>query len=187
MNIKDLAIKIKALIDSTDISGEREAAENMLAKLECKYGTVDFNAITMEKHKFKFHSSFEERLLLQLMYKIRGNHNFEVFNCRNSSTGRLSRTTIIFLCTEAESIEIQMLFDIYNTLYKNDLKLFQDAFIMKHDIFGEPSENIKKKEISREELMKLFALTEGMSNAVIPRALLTDKEISNEGETVSTL
>lgn len=183
MNIKDLAIKIKALMDSTDISGEREAAENMLAKLERKYGSIDFNAITMEKHEFKFHGSFEERLLIQLMYKVRGNNNFEAFNCRNSSTGRLSRTTIIFLCTEAESIEVQMLFDIYNKLYGEDLKLFQYAFIMKHAIFGESDEKTETKR-SIEELLKIKALSNGMSDAVIPRALLEDKEIVCEGETV---
>lgn len=64
MNIEDLAIKIRALMDSTDVVGEREVAGNMFAKLECKYGTIDFNSITMEKHEFKFHNSFEEHLLI---------------------------------------------------------------------------------------------------------------------------
>lgn len=82
---------------------------------------------------------------------------------RFTHSGRRARTVLGADCTKAERVEIEFLFDFYTRLWERERRALLGAFIQKHRIFT-VSDNTPPSEISKEELEKMLALMEGLSD-----------------------
>lgn len=165
MNKIELLKKIKALADR-GVDGEQETAERKLALLMEKYGITEeaLGAETSRRYDFTYHGKAQKQLLKQIVYKVT-NGGF-AYELRYTETGRKCKTTLGADCTAAEKVEIEFLFDFYTDLYERETAAFLRAFIQKHELFAEtpPDEPITRPRMSREELAKMAALMQGMSD-----------------------
>lgn len=68
---------------------------------------------------------------------------------------------------------MQIEFDFYKSLYYEELDLFQQAFIQKHNIFDLNGGSDEEKEYTIEEkqkIMRMFQMMEGMQDrSITPR------------------
>ena len=147
------------------VGGEKEQAEALLAKLSKKYG-VSIDELDEEverEYRFKYSGKAEEKLLMQIVYKVT-NESGRMFEYKYTASGRTCRNTLGAMCTEAQKIEIEFLFDFYKRLYEKEVKALLGAFIQKHELFGQLKEGEKAREISDEERKKLFAMMNGLSD-----------------------
>lgn len=56
------------------------------------------------------------------------------------------------------------MFDFYTRVWEKEREALLQAFIQKHRIFGNLKDGEKGKELSNEELEKMYALMRGLSN-----------------------
>lgn len=147
------------------IDGEQEQAQKILDKLLDKY-SLSLEEINEEKTEcfdIKYRGAEQESLLSQIIYKVTDNKNCfgDYFN---NYTKRKDRTKLWVNCTAVQKIEIEFLFDFYKTLWEKEKKAFFRAFIEKHKIFGN-ADTGEKKSLSREEIMKMYAMMNSMDDA----------------------
>lgn len=147
------------------IDGEQEQAQKILDKLLDKY-SLSLEEIEEEKIKCfnaKFKGAEEEMLLAQVIYKVTNDKDCfgDYYDTR---TNRKIPSTLWVNCTDVQRVEIDFLFDFYKTLWKQEKKAFFRAFIEKHRIFGN-TDTGEKKSLSREELMKMYAMMNSMDDA----------------------
>jgi hypothetical protein len=171
----DLARKIKALADSTEFEGEREAALKKLDLIMTKYGISesDLHDDVLGDYTFNYSTEYEERLILQVSYKVIGNRDFKTFGSYRN--GRKKRSTII-RCTPSQRVEIEFLYDFYKRLYRKEKEIFEDAFIQKHRLFGIPTDG-KGTTIDNETWEKMCMYSGGMSSDT------PHKQIERKGDT----
>ena len=165
--------KIKALAEN-GIGGEKEAAariyENLLNMLDVSPEELDYITQETRDFYFTFSNSMEERLLGQIAYKVIGDGTYYL-----KPNGKKMR----IVCTELESAEIQMLFNLYRKKLKEDLIIFYKAFIHRQQIFPDETARLYKepkyqsdKSDEAEKVMKMMA---GIERITPPRAAITHK------------
>lgn len=101
------------------VDGEKEQAAELLEKLMKKHNLsfADLDEGTTKEFDFEFHGRFEEKLLLQTVYKVTNDpKNFH--NLKYTYSGRKCRTKARVTCTEVQKAEISFLFDFYKDLFK---------------------------------------------------------------------
>lgn len=169
--------KIKALTALTErgVGGEAKNAEELLKRLMQKYEIREdeIEDEVRERRDFSYHGEEQEKLLRQIVYKVtNGGYAYSLVYSR---TGRKCRTTLGADCTIAEKIEIEFLFDFYTRLWEREKKAFLSAFIQKHEIFADiPADS--GQELSLEEIEKMCALMQGMSDESPVKALEAGKK-----------
>jgi len=160
--MKSILVKLKALADGTDFENEKTAALKKLGHLMQKHGITeaDLEDDAISTYEFKCHGRQEERLLAQVLYKVFGSRDFEIYTLRRR--GRKIPNTIGVDCTIGQKVEIDLLFDFYKELFNREIEAFFQAFIQKHQIFG--TSTAEPKEISEEETLKMLQLMRGISD-----------------------
>lgn len=161
--MKERLKKIYALA-MQGVDGEKEQAAAMLEKLIKKYG-VSIEKIDeerTEKFEMEFHGEIEKILLSQTVFKVTGSSN----NChrmRYVSSGRLCQTRACVHCTKGQKIEIELLFDFYKRLFEKEKEYLLQAFIQKHNIFGNEKSGTNNIPTD-EELKKIFSMMNCLSD-----------------------
>ena len=144
------------------VGGERENASALLDRLMKKYG-VTLEELGEEPERYydiKFKGRDEERLLMQVAYKVTGKKD-NLWYLQNVTTGRKLRAEIRLRCTAAQRVEIDFLFDFYKRKWAEEREALFRAFIQHHRIFAENGETT---EITKEEAAKLALLSQGLSD-----------------------
>lgn len=163
----DLIKKLRALAER-GVGGEKEGAQKTLERLMKKYNIqeADLSEDVEEDHDFRYRNEYEKLLLRQLFYKIVPEYKEKVYKYRS---GRGSKTTIGVTCTKAQALQIQIEYDFYRALWKEEVDFFMDAFIQKHRIFREPTEGGETDEgkMSKQDLFRMVAMMEGMQSKSI--------------------
>lgn len=169
MDKTELLKKIKALADR-GVGGEADNAETILARLMDKYGISEdeLSEETRASVEFTFSGKEQEKLLRQIVYKV--TNGGTAYGLKYTGSGRKCRTTLGAECTRAEKVEIEFLLDFYKRLWEREREAFLSAFIQKHRLFP-VRDDIEPTPISKEELMKLQALMQGMSDETPKKAL----------------
>lgn len=90
---------------------------------------------------------------------------------RYTASGRSCRTIIGADVTAAQKIEIEFLFDFYIQQYTKERKMFLEAFIQKHELFGQLKPGEEAREMTLEEIIKLRSLINGMESVSPVRRL----------------
>ncbi|MCI7099530.1 MAG: DUF2786 domain-containing protein [Lachnospiraceae bacterium] len=147
---QNLIRKLQALAER-GVGGEQETARRKIAELMAKYDIeeMDLSEEKVEVHDFQYHGEFEERLLCQVIYK-----NAEMSDIYKKSSGKGSRNTYFIYCTKSQAVQIQIEYDFYRDLWKEEIDLFYKAFVNKHHIFPESAEF--KNTLSKEETKRLM-------------------------------
>lgn len=177
MNKGELIEKIKAVKNLAErgVGGEAENAEALLTRLMKKYGISegDLSSETREGREFAFHGAEEEKLLRQIVYKV--TNGGKAYGFRYTDTGRKCRKSLGAECTAAEKVEIEFLFDFYKNLWEREKAALLGAFIQKHKLFAIRSD-IEPTILSDEEIEKMYALMNGLSNESPNRAIEAPKK-----------
>ena len=149
--LKELALR--------GVGGEKEQATAMLEKLIKKYGvSMDDLDETIEKDfEFTYHGKHEYKLLIQIAYKVK-NEIPEIYPLVYTMSGRKCNTKCLILCTEAQKVEIDFLFEFYKSLWKKEVDFLMQAYIQKHRLFGDLKPGQKGMEMSEDDLRKMNAL-----------------------------
>lgn len=165
MNEKKMELikKLKALAERGE-RGERETAQKKLEQLMTKYGIEeeDLSDDVIESHVFEYHGEFERRLLVQVAYKVFGKAvNEKMYSFRR---GKGMRSTRVFKCTKAEAIQIQIEYEFYRDLWKEEQQFFFECFIQKHRIFSTNKEEKvgNNTKMSKKDLLRMTMLMNGM-------------------------
>lgn len=185
--------KIKLLAER-GVGGEKETAMRMYEELRRKYeisdNEIEASFVKLEKRWFSFRTSLEEKLLLQIFYKVTGDTGYYVYSGQYSR--RKKRGCI---CTEVEAAEIQLLFNFYSEKMKEELEVFMIAFKQKNNLF--PDETARKykeydddkleKELTEEERLKYKKaglMSMSMEHYISPKAALetTERQENNSKE-----
>ncbi len=185
--ILDKLGKIKQLAEK-GVGGEKETAQKMYRELCQKYNISEDEAendfVKLEKRWFSYKTELEERLLLQIFYKVTGD------NTHYAYTGEYKRRKKRGIeCTAIEAAEIELLFGFYKEILKKELDVFMLAFVQKNDIY--PDETARKyekregpeRELTKEEKEKYkraaFMQT-SMDKQTPPKAAIEEKEVEAE-------
>lgn len=168
MNKADLLKKVKALAER-GVGGEATNAAEILEKMMKKYGITEaeLGEETRGRHDFEYHGKEQEKLLRQTVYKVTGGY---AYNLVYNRSGRKVKTKLGADCTPAEKVEIEYLFDFYKKLWEREKEAFLAAFIQKHRIFT-IREDVEPEELPLEDLLKMRALMDGMSDESPLRAI----------------
>ena len=146
--------KLKAIITMAKkgTKFEKRNAITILKKL-CKKHDLVFDELmedeNLQKFTFEYKGKVPEQVAYQIYFKIIGGDYIT------------SNRHYIFLETTKEKyIEFEVAFSVYQKTYKRERKnlaerhkqekkIFQDAFIQKHNLFGDPSDELKKERKQR--------------------------------------
>lgn len=166
--------KLRALAER-GVGGEKEGAQKKLDQLMKKYNIqeMDLSDELEEDHDFRYHNEYEKILLRQLFYKIVPDFKSKAYSYKY---GRGSKTTLGVSCTKAQALQIQIEYEFYRDLWKEEIDFFMEAFIQKHRIFAEPTEGggTDESEMSMVDLLRMAAMMEGMQNKSV-KPLLESK------------
>lgn len=147
------------------VGGEREQAQAILEKLLKKYSmTLDeLDDDIINDYELEYHGAEQEKLLKQTIYKVTDDkHSFG--SMRYTYSGRKCRTKLYVTCTAAQKAEIEFLFAFYVRVWEKEREALLQAFIQKHQIFGNLKDGEKATELSPEELEKLYSLMGALSD-----------------------
>lgn len=132
---KELLKKLQALAER-GVGGEKETAERKLRQLMEKYGIdeMEFAEDKLEEFEFKYKNAQEEQLIRQLFFKMFGKE----WRSRSYTYkwGKGSKSIRGIRCTKAEGIQLQIEYEFYKDLWREEMELFWNAFIQKHRIFS---------------------------------------------------
>jgi hypothetical protein len=153
----ELLKKLKALADRGE-RGERDAAQKKLTELMEKFGVedADLSDEKLEDAEFRYRDRFEEKILQQVFYKV--NHEREVYVYTKSRA-----KVLLWRCTKAEAIQAGIEYEFFNDLWRDEVKLFLEAFIQKHRIFR-TGPDAPKGEIDEEIATRMYAMMQGMQD-----------------------
>lgn len=170
---KDLLKKLQALAER-GVGGEKEGAQKKLKQLMKKYNIeeVDLSEDIEEDHDFRYHDEFEMKILHQLFYKIVPEYRKKAYTYKY---GVGSKSTYGIVCTKAQALQIQIEYEFYRELWKEEVWFFMSAFIQKHNIFP-PTSEAGKQEIDKETAMRMIAMMNGMKDKSITPMIEGDGE-----------
>ena len=131
-----LLLKLKALAQR-GVGGEKENAGEILKRLMAKYDISedDLNEDRVELHWFacKVRDLYEPHLMSQVMYMVTGKGCY-------SHVGKYANINqLACYCTPAQVVEIEACFSFYKQALQEESKVFFRAFVMKHNLFPEPT------------------------------------------------
>lgn len=145
------------------VGGEKLGAQRKLEELLKKYNIEekDISDDKQEEFEFKFSTPFEKKLLYQLFYKIVPEYQSKVYKY---IYGKGSRSICGIKCTKSEGLQIQIEYDFYRELWKEEEDFFFKCFIQKHGIFGKSSTEENKTKLTKEEIMRMQSMMQGMTD-----------------------
>lgn len=177
---RELLKKLQALAER-GVGGERETAERKLQQLMKKYGIdeMEFAEDKMEEFEFKYSNPQEEQLIRQLFFKMFGREwKTKSYTYR---FGKGSRTIRGIECTKAEGIQLQIEYEFYKDLWREEMELFWSAFIQKHRIFsirpddtGDSDEPMTEERMA--ELMRMQQMMGAMQDKTMQPLLETAEQ-----------
>lgn len=167
MTRDEILRKLKRLMALAERGGTQEeanAANIKLAELMIKHDITDeeLSDTTQNVYEFKHANNRERSLLMQVAYKVFGEWEGEYYNFMRN--GRKRKNVIGFNCTMAQKVEIDLLFDFYNELYKDAEKMLFSAFVNKHALVGTSTE-CNEPSLSPEELQKMLTMMQSLDAA----------------------
>jgi hypothetical protein len=156
--IMALLRKIKALAEA-GVEGERETAQERLDFLMKKYD-ISLDALEGEtKTKFKFRLRKDQfNFFNQICFNV-CNDDYGMWFAKRYPTGESDVYQIE--CTDAQYIEIQAKFEFYWKRYQADLEIFYRAFIQRNKLYGTPTKEDEKREMTEKD-WQILQMSQGL-------------------------
>lgn len=161
--VKSLIKKLHSLSER-GLQAEADVAQGKINELLDKYN-LKLTEVISDARKdfaFSFKSKFERKLFWCIYF-----HTLEDWNRRIYTMGRKEYVSL----TNAEYIEIDLLFNYYRKAWGKDIAFVFKAFIFKHKLFPKDRSVNKDKErtMSIEDLLKLKNLMDGLKEPSLQR------------------
>ena len=133
----ELLNKLKTLAER-GVGGEKIEAAKLLNKLLKKYkmSEADLRSEEIKEIELTFKNKEEEKLLLQVCYKVFVTEEACKDKIYRYRYGKGSRNTKLIKCTPSEAAQIILFYDFYRDLWKREKAKLFDAFIQKNKLFG---------------------------------------------------
>lgn len=147
----DLINKLKRLTYSNNIH-EAEAAQKKLDYIIKKYNISEkeLEESEIKNYKFWYHNKIQKKILIQIIYKVLGSIE-NVFSYKKKG----KQIELFVSCTYEQYIDISVQYEFYKELIEEELDIFITAFIMKHNIYPNNSDDARDiKDLTDEELNK---------------------------------
>jgi hypothetical protein len=153
MDAKSLYRKLKALSENNDNEFEAANAREKLEELMRQNGWTDDDSgvdetLIYSQKIWGIYSQRDAQLLVQIYYKVTNDKNRNVF--RSACSGKCR----ILDCTREEFILTSYLYHFYYVAWKEECAKMFDAFIQKHQLFGDCKDGEGQK-LSIEEQIDL--------------------------------
>lgn len=160
---KELLKKLKRLSEQ-GVDGEKKNAERKLQELMEKFGIKDLDLTEeISEYSWQFHDTQEQRLLRQVLYKVLG-EDWTSMTYRYT-TGKGARTTWYSMCTASQAAQINVEYEFYVDLWKEESDFLLKCFINKHDIFPQcDSEEVTESTMTGEELLRMQLAMDSMQD-----------------------
>ena len=155
--IIELAKKIKALADRGE-GGEKVNSENKLQQLMKKHRitTEEIEGEQQLDYFFNIKTIRERRLWLQVISLV----NREIKKYGEFPPDIIKAKALpgnyMIVCTVAEYIEVQAMYDFYKNLYTQEEEIFYTAFLHTNNLLLAPKEGEEVAEYSEEEKKHMF-------------------------------
>lgn len=153
----ELAKKLKALAER-GVGGEKTNAEKMLADFIAKHN-ISMDDIEQDKidHYFFTVKPEHQTLLHQIVKKVNASLSLYGPLPKDVMKRVKAKGNVFTECTLAEYIEIESMFNLYGSLYDEELDVFYRAFCTANDLLVSPKEGDIKdaSELPPDELDKL--------------------------------
>ncbi len=161
---QELLQKLKALADR-GVGGEKINAQRKLDEYMEKYGYTleDLDEPQKISFEIKCKNEVEKTLLLQIIYKVTNDKN-SCYGFTWARNGKPCKNLVGYDATAAQKIEIDFLFDFYKRLYAKESKIFLQAFIQKHQLFGELKDGEETTPPPYDELLRMALMEKAMSD-----------------------
>lgn len=144
----DLAKKLQALADA-GVGGEKINAQEMLRRHMVKYGITEADLIDERVFEYNFEHAPEFDHLFHQVFSTIGDLKSDRYN---KIYGRKNFVGSIVEVTHSELAELQLKFDVYSELLKQEQKIFFVAFIHANNIFHPEKINMREdRELTAEE------------------------------------
>lgn len=164
--IKEKLRKVHALA-TEGLDGERAAAQVILDGLLDKYGLTlqDIADEARQEYVFKYHSSLERRLLLQIAVSVTQDGNTVIWSYRQKKQVGIE-------LTKAELIEIRFLHREFIPLWREEQKAFMNAFCVKHNLLAPATEGQELSDEEVAERLRWSQMAAGLQDANLKRKRL---------------
>lgn len=159
--MQDIKEKLRKLLSLAErgIGGEKLNAETKLNALLKKHNLTlsDISDEIKEPFWFKYKGEFEKKLLSQVFISVAG-RGVRV------GTNRHQRSKLGAELTKCQSLEVDMLFDLYRVSLKEELELTLEAFVNRNNIFSKIDGDYEDEDPTKEELERALRVAERMSS-----------------------
>ena len=175
---EEIARKLLNLINNSSTSeGEREAAQERLDEILEKYDidleTIDDSSDSeLIMKSYKYRNSWERELFLQLNAKL-SDCEYKIYYDYTENY-RKSRCMFRLEAPLVYHVEFEAAYEIYKDLYYSDLKLFNYAFLYKHDLFPQTPQKGSTEEadkMTREEALRMYQMSQSMQDCQLHKML----------------
>lgn len=164
--------KLKKILQLAEkgIGGEKANAQKLLDRLLKKSGLTIEDLKDQEKkslHYFRYKSWYEERLINQILMTVADDRKLPLY------VNRRMRKVIGAYLTNAQKIEVDLLFDSYKKALEGEMRLLYRAFLHVNKIFP-LSDELEDRELTDEEawqLKKMVAMMRTMDKVQVRKAL----------------
>ena len=166
MSIESRAKKLLALAER-GVGGEKANAQRMLDKLLEKHSLTLDDLIGEQRKDHLFECSggaIYKRLLLQIIVSVMPLKT-DIYHCRGK------RNAYIVSATDAEIVEIELMYDVYSVALKEQLDITFQAFIHKHDIFNRDTKTERGPGMDEERLQQIANMIFAMPKTHIHQRL----------------
>ena len=157
---KELLKKVYALAERGE-RGEKEAARYMLEKLLEKYDIDEVELADEERqiHWFTCKDDQERTLFYQVCYKV--GKDLRGYR-KTRGQGKNSQKGVE--CTKAEALQIEIEYEFYKALWREERDFMLRAFIQKHHIFYDGPDAPVGQDMDPEEYRRMTMLMAGLQN-----------------------
>lgn len=165
-------------IDPASSPAEQAKAQEVLQKrLDELHLTMDdlLERQQLGEYWFTYHDKIEEKILHQCYAAVVQDERDSRSTWERYSTGKSRRKTreTGYELTQAEHVEMKLLYDTYRQVWKNEIDEMFRAFCNKHRLFDPTLTS--DKALSVEEYLALLARMKGLKDVQDPRGRLLEQ------------
>lgn len=161
-----LAKKIQALANYGH-EGERSNAETKLRQFMAKHNITIGMLNDSDRKEQRFNIKASQAWLFAQVVRLVMGSKCAIYKYKKRSLFMVS-------VSSSEFIEIQSLFDLFESAYVRELKLFQRAFIHKNNIYATDTDVVNASDLDekqRQELDKLLNMANGIDKVISKKQL----------------
>lgn len=168
MDYIELAKKLKALADRGE-GGEKFNADAKLKELMKKHGITEEQLLeTTRSIKIFPVQRKHEKIFIQMVASIIGSKR--VYNSRRSRKAPIYYIEL----TTSEELEIRAQFDFWSRVYDEEMSIFVEAFIQRHQLVPHDTKSDSTKDMTAQErkrMRKMFDMAQAIEERTFTRDL----------------